>query len=193
MPHPGHSIGDIPNAHGGLCLPGPPLLSLYPGVRQTGWAALTSNRKAHPDRPMIAASGIAGQKARRKVEPALRISCLLEALTKIADDWRPYCIVISEASGLSRQSPGRAELDEALRAWADALGLPSVYYPALEVRAAIAGRSNAPKEALAHAVMVRLMLIGQSRSPIEWEAVAAGCYHLDLSALRRTRPDQSRC
>ena len=163
------------------CPPVPPLLALYPGVRQSGWAALTCSDLPSADL-WVVGSGTVALKSRRRVEPAERVAHLLEVLSGIVARWGTDCVVRSSAGGLTLRAPGREELDGALKAWADDLGLPLTRYSATEVRAAIAGQPNASKDALAHAVMLRLGLIGQNRSPAEWEAIAAGCYHLALSA-----------
>ena len=72
------------------------------------------------------------------------------------------------------------QLEEHLRRWAESQGLPVADYPAPGVRAALAGKPNASKGALAYSVMERLNLVGESRSALEWEAIAAGYYHLAL-------------
>ena len=162
--------------------PYPSLLALYPGIRQTGWAVLAVNGQHDPGIPAIAASGTAGLKAQQRVEPAQRIAHLLETLSGITGRWRPGIVVCSNAGGLTSRAQGREELDAAIKRWADGLGLPVAGYAAPQVRAAMAGKPNASKDALAHAVMLRLRLIGQSRAPAEWEAIAAGCHHLALRA-----------
>ena len=168
--------------------PSPALLALYPGIRQTGWAVLAINGRHNTVIPAIAASGTAGLKTQQRVEPAERIAHLLETLSGITCRWRPGIVVCSNAGGLTSLALGREELDEAIRRWADSLGLPVANYAAPEVRATMAGKPNASKDALAHAVMLRLRLIGQSRSPAEWEAIAAGCHHLALKAGERALP-----
>ena len=69
-------------------------------------------------------------------------------------------------------------LEEHLRQWAESRGLLVVDYPAPEVRAALAGKPNASKDALAYSVMERLNMVGENRSALEWEAIAAGYHHL---------------
>ena len=166
----------------------PALLALYPGVRQTGWAVLGTCREQRPARPPVAASGVVSLKTRQKVDPAERISYQVEALTALAARWRPGRVVLSAAGGMNWRLPGREQLDQALRRWAAGLGLPLTGYSATEVRAAIAGQPNASKDALGYAAMLRLGLIGQSRAAAEWEAIAVGCYHLQVSAEQRARP-----
>ena len=159
--------------------PASTLLALYPGVRRTGWAVFAGRR--------VKASGTADSGTRRQTPLAERISLQLETLSRVVANWRPERAVRSMPGGLGRQSPGAAELERALGLWADGLGLPLTTHPAPDVRSAIAGRPNSPRDALAHAVMLRLGLIGQSRSAAEWEAIAAGCYHLQLPADGQVR------
>ena len=164
----------------------PVLLALYPGIRQTGWAALACGKRPSAG-PEVAGSGTVALKVWSRVEPAERIAHLLEALSDIAARWRADCVVRSCPGGLASRAPGRGELDEALRGWADGLGLPLTGYAAPEVRAALAVRPNASKDALGHAVMLRLGLIGQSRAAAEWEAIAVGCHHLEISWKSRRK------
>ena len=75
---------------------------------------------------------------------------------------------------------GLEQLDEALHTWADGLNIPLSDYTTREVRAAVAGQSNASRDAVSYAVMRRMGLIGQSRATAEWEAIAVGYYHQAL-------------
>ncbi len=154
------------------------LLALYPGLRETGWAVLRSGSPGKLAAPAVVDAGLAGLKTRATVEPAERIAHQLTALSAVAGRWRPACIVRSSPRGMRWGAPGRDLLDAALRGWVSSLGLPLHEYAAPDVRAAVAGRPNASKDALGHAVMLRLGLIGQSRSNAEWEALAAGWHHL---------------
>ena len=161
--------------------PAPALLALYPGVRQTGWAVFAGHR--------VAASGTVGPGTPRQAGRAERISLQLETLSGVVAKWRPERAVRSTPGGLGRHSPGSAQLERAIDLWAEGLGLPLTSHPAQAVRSSIAGRPNSPRDALAHAVMLRLGLIGQSRSAAEWEAIAAGCFHLESAAtLGNCRP-----
>lgn len=150
------------------------LLALAAGLRETGWAVFHGST--------VAASGVAGLKARRKMEPADRIAHQMNALSAVALRWRAVCAVRSRADNISWRVPGQGQLDDALRIWADGLAIPLFDHTIREVRAAVAGRSNAPRDALCYAIMRRLGLIGQSRATAEWEAIAVGYYH---SALRQ--------
>lgn len=147
-----------------------PLLALATGLRETGWAVFHGSA--------VAASGVAGLKNRRKMAPADRIAHQLDALTAIAARWQTTGAVRSRPDGINWRTPGLEQLDAALRRWADDLALPLHDCTTRQVRAAIAGRPNAPRDALCYAVMQKLGLIGQSRATPEWEAIAAGYYHL---------------
>ena len=148
------------------------LLALAAGLRETGWAVFHGSA--------IAASGVAGLKARRKMEPSARTAHQLDALSAIAVRWQAVRAGRSRANGINWRVPGREQLDEALRCWADGLGIPLLECTTEEVRAAVAGQANASRDALCYAVMHRMGLIGQSRATAEWEAIAAGYYHLAL-------------
>ena len=74
--------------------------------------------------------------------------------------------------------PALELLDAALSEWARRHGLPMFGYSAQEIRTAFTGHPNAPKDQLAHDVMIRLGLIGQAKTVHEWEAIAVGHYHL---------------
>ena len=148
------------------------LLALAPGLRETGWAVFRGSA--------VAASGIAGLKGRRKVEPSARIAHQLDALSAVAARWSAGCAVRSRADGINWRTPGLEQLDDGLQHWANGLGIPLLKYTIQEVRAAIAGQPNASRDALCYAVMRRMGLIGQSRATAEWEAIAVGYYHLAL-------------
>ena len=150
------------------------LIALATGLRQTGWAVFHG--------PVVAASGVVGLKARRKMEPSDRIAHQLDSLSAVAVRWQAACAVRSKADGVNWQVPGLEQLDEALRTWADGLGIPLIDHTTREVRAAVAGQPNASRDAVCYAIMRRLGLIGQKRATAEWEAIAVGYYH---SALRQ--------
>ena len=175
-----HGANHVPE-HDGAPPYAPPLLALYPALRETGWAVFTDCGEPSRTGPALTASGVVGLKTRRMTKPPERIAHQLEALTAIAARWSPACVVRSEVSGMSWRLPGLEALGEALRGWATGLNLPLTGYSAREVRAAIAGQPNASKDALGYAVMLRLGLIGQSRATAEWEAIAVGCYHSVIS------------
>ena len=161
--------------------PSTPLLALYPGLKQTGWAIIYGNQGPSGPATRVAASGAAGLRTRRKLDPQERITAQLETLNAVVDLQQPVQAILSRAGGVSRQQPGLRLLETALAEWADPRRLPLTVCSATEVRAAVAGRSNASKDELEYAVMRCLRLIGQTRSAHEWEAIAAGYYHLSRS------------
>lgn len=150
------------------------LLALATGLRETGWAVFRG--------PAVTDSGTVNLKNRRKMTPSDRIAHQLDALGAVAVRWQAVCAVRSRADGINWRAPGLEQLDEALHTWADGLGIPLLDYTTQEVRAAVAGQPNASRDAVGYAVMQRLGLIGQSRATAEWEAIAAGYYHLALRA-----------
>ena len=152
------------------------LLALSTGLRETGWAIFRG--------PAIAATGVVGLKARRKVEPSVRISHQLDALNAVASRWRAACVARSKPSGVNRDAPGLEELDVSLREWAECLGIPLFDYASQEVRSAVAGQPNASRDAQCYAIMHKLGLIGQSRATSEWEAIAVGYYHRTLGRYK---------
>ena len=146
------------------------LLALSTGLRETGWAVFHG--------PSVAASGVAGLKTSSKVEPSVRICRQLEALTEVISRWQASCAARGKPGGVNLRAPGLDLLDVSLRHWADGLGLPLFDYTGQEVRSAVAGQSNASRDAQCYAIMRKLGLIGQSRATAEWEAIAVGYYHL---------------
>ena len=155
------------------------LLALTTGLRETGWAVFHG--------PEVAASGVVGLKSRRKMEPSDRIAHQVDALGAVALRWQAVCAVRIKADGMNWQVPGLEELDKALRAWAGGLGIPLHDHSTREVRAAVAGRPNASRDAVCYAIMQRLGLIGQSRATAEWEAIAVGYYH-QMARHERRQP-----
>ena len=167
------------------------LMALYPRLRQTGWAILESGSRCDINAPRVAASGVAPAKVSRKLDPSGHINAQLKALTAVTGRWHPECIVRSRAGGLAERSPGLRRLEAGLGQWAAELGLPSFAYPATEVRSALVGKSNASKDELDYTIMQRLRLIGQIRTHAEWEAIAAGIYHLQAHSNQVSHPNSS--
>lgn len=160
------------------------LLALTPGLRETGWAVLAAcgdtERTTGQCGVYIVVSGVVGLKGRRKAEPSARIAHQLDSLSAVAVRWGTVCAVRSRAGSINWRVPGLEQLDDDLRRWADGLGIPLFDYTTQEVRAAVAGQSNASKDSQCYAIMRRMGLIGQSRATAEWEAIAVGYYHLAL-------------
>ena len=149
------------------------LLALDPGVRTSGWAVFRDG--------VVEASGLIGLKTRQKLEPAVRVGHLLDALSELAVRWGPGLAVQCRTGGINWTMPGLEELEAGLQRWAGARGIPLASYTTQEVRSAVAGRSTASQDELGYAVMLRMGLIGQSRSTREWSAIAVGCHHLSRS------------
>ena len=168
-----------------------PLLSLYPNLRQTGWAVFVFPCREGTMAPFLASSGIVGSSTRSKMHPRERISNQLQCLTSVAMQWRPRGVVCSWAGGMNWGVAGMHLFEEDLIRWAGNLALPVANYPAPRVRASLAGKPNASKDALAYSVMVRLNLIGEYRSAPEWEAIAAGYHHLQDRPNEDIQPNSS--
>ena len=145
------------------------LLALDAGVRETGWAVFQDGE--------VIESGVTGLSTRRKVEPEVRVSHLIESLDELAGKWTPQAVALCQPSGINWPVPALDLLVSSLSEWSAGRGLPQFSYTAQEVRAAIAGHPNASRDQLGYATMLLLGLIGQSRSTHEWEAIAVGHYH----------------
>ena len=148
------------------------LLALAPGVRETGWAVFRDGA--------VVASGVVGLKTRHKLEPSLRIDHLLRSLEELAGLWLPELAVQCKPSGINWPVPALEQLEQGLCRWAEAGGIALASYTTQEVRAAVAGQSNASKDQLGYAIMLQLGLIGQSRTTREWGAIAVGHHHLRI-------------
>ena len=145
------------------------LLALDAGVRETGWAVFQDGE--------VIESGVTGLSTRRKVEPEVRVSHLIESLDELAGKWTPQAVALCQPSGINWPVPALDLLVSSLSEWSAGRGLPQFSYTAQEVRTAIAGHPNASRDQLGYATMLLLGLIGQSRSTHEWEAIAVGHYH----------------
>ena len=157
-----------------------PLLALYPNLRQVGWAVFGARTSGKPPVPCLVDSGTAGPGLRTRLERHERISNQLQGLRSVVEMHRPHCVICSWPGGMDWGAEGMRLLQRELDRWAAETGLPMTVYRAPEVRTAIAGKPNASKDALAYSIMFRLGLVGQYRTAPEWEAIAAGHYHLAL-------------
>ena len=146
------------------------LLALDAGVRETGWAVFKDGE--------VVESGVTGLSTRRKLEPEVRVSHLVQALDELAAQWHPQAVALCQPSGINWPVPALDLLVSSLARWALERRLPQFSYTAQEVRAAIAGHPNASRDQLGYAIMLLLGLIGQGRTTHEWEAIAVGHYHL---------------
>ena len=152
----------------------PVLLALDAGVRETGWAVFQDDEGIE--------SGVTGLSTRRKLEPEVRVSHLVESLDELAGQWNPQVMALCQPSGINWPVPALDLLISSLATWSSERGLPQFSYTAQEVRAAIAGHPNASRDQLGYAIMLLLVMIGQGRSTHEWEAIAVGHYHLTRGA-----------
>ena len=152
----------------------PVLLALDAGVRETGWAVFKDGE--------VIESGVTGLSTRRKLEPEVRVSHLVESLDELAGQWNPQVMALCQPSGINWPVPALDLLISSLARWSSERGLPQFSYTAQEVRAAIAGHPNASRDQLGYAIMLLLGLIGQGRTTHEWEAIAVGHYHLTRGA-----------
>ncbi len=152
----------------------PALLALDAGVRETGWAMFKDGQ--------VIESGVTGLSTRRKVEPEVRVTHLLQSLDELADKWEPQIIALCQPSGINWPVPALDLLVTSLIQWSATRDLPQFSYTAQEVRTAIAGHPNASRDQLGYATMLLLGLIGQGRSTHEWEAIAVGHHHLTRSS-----------
>ncbi|MCH7737581.1 MAG: crossover junction endodeoxyribonuclease RuvC [Chloroflexi bacterium] len=147
----------------------PVLLALDAGVRETGWAVFKDGE--------VIESGVTGLSTRRKLDPEVRVSHLIESLEELASRWQPHAVAICQPSGINWPVPALDLLISSLAEWFSERGLPQFSYTAQEVRTAIAGHPNASRDQLGYAIMLLLGLIGQGRTTHEWEAIAVGHYH----------------
>ena len=145
-------------------------LALDAGVRESGWAVF--GVESGP------VTGVVKTGPRRRLDAHGRVSLLLEHLDRVVERWHPQNVVLSLPSGIRWQMPALELLERSLAQWSEKRGVPLYSYTAQEVRAAIAGHPNATGDQLAYAVMLRLGLIGQSKTTHEWDALAVGHYHL---------------
>ena len=150
------------------------LLALDAGVRETGWAVFNDGA--------VAASGVTGLSTRRKLEPEVRVSHLIDSLNELADHWSPHVMALCQPSGINWPVPALDLLVLSLARWSTERCLPQFSYTTQEVWTAIAGHPNASRDQLGYAIMLLLGLVGQARSTHEWEAIAVGHYHLNLAS-----------
>lgn len=149
---------------------GQTLLAIDAGVRETGWAIFRSEG--------LGSTGVIGVPGRGRVKGAVRIAHLIERLDDLVAQWQPGAVACCQPSGINWTIPSLELLNSALCRWFHRHRLRLYNYSTQEVRSAIAGHPNASRDQLGYAIMVRLGMIGQSKTTHEWEAVAAGYHHL---------------
>ena len=96
------------------------LLALDAGVRETGWAIFTDGE--------VIESGVTGLSTRRKVEPEVRVSHLIESLDQLADQWTPQAVALCQPSGINWPVPALDLLVSSLTKWSSGRGLPQFSY-----------------------------------------------------------------
>jgi Holliday junction resolvasome RuvABC endonuclease subunit len=74
--------------------------------------------------------------------------------------------------------PALEVVAEGLKDWSQRRGLTLHCYTDEEVRRAVVGRDRVSNSQLAYAIMELLGTVGEGRTTREWEAIAAGYYHL---------------
>jgi Holliday junction resolvasome RuvABC endonuclease subunit len=147
------------------------LLALDLGSWDTGWAVFQGDQ--------VAGSGIIG--VPRRGESAcsqVRLAHIVGEMEELAARWRPQAVVLSHPAGMCWRMPALELVLGGLQDWSLRHRLPLHRYTDQEVRRAVAGRERVSASGLACAMMALLGGIGQARSTREWEAIAAGCYHL---------------
>jgi len=75
----------------------PVLLALDAGVRKTGWAVFKGRE--------VIESGVTGLSTRRKLEPEVRVSHLIESLDGLAGQWNPQSVALCQPSGINWPVP----------------------------------------------------------------------------------------
>ncbi len=147
----------------------PVLLALDADTRETGWAIFAGHT--------LSASGIIAT-AGRAESAKIRIANLLRALDELVERFAPDEVAWCQPTGLRWDVPALALLETELARWARRAGRPLTPYPSATIRQGVAGHARASRQSLAFAAMTALGLVGVDKSTHEWEAVAAGAYHL---------------
>ena len=152
------------------------VVAIDTGMRGTGWAVFVDGR-------LVETGSIPCRRA-QQTDVAERVGAILEAMDHLSAAWRPEEVAYTNPVRNQWPVPALDELHVALKTWAERQGLPLFQYTPREIRASIVGRANAPKEDLAYTVMSRWGLIGMSKTTMEWDAIAAGDYHLQCQGER---------
>ena len=161
----------------------PVLLALDADTRATGWAIFVGHTLR--DSGIIVTSGRAGGRAG---SAKIRIASLLLALDELVERFAPDEVAWCQPTGLRWDVPALALLETELARWAQQAGRPLTPYPSATIRQGVAGHARASRQSLAFAAMTALGLVGTDKSTHEWEAVAAGAYH--LCQRRQSHPEE---
>ncbi len=150
----------------------PVLLALDSGSWETGWAVFQGEE--------VAATGlISPRRLKPGPSPQDRLAYLTGKLDELVARWRPQAVVVSRASeGVRWALPAMELVNQGLREWSLGRELPLHSYTDQEVRRSVVGRDRVSASQLAYGIMALLGVEGQGRTTREWEAVAAGYYHL---------------
>ena len=146
------------------------LMALEIGLKEMGWAVYQDG--------LLSDTGCLTCSKRNQTELDERVAVIFTKLDQLVDNWKPSEIVYKEPFRNQWPVPALDGLRSALEDWAEGHQMTVYLYTPREVRAGIVGKANAPKEDLAYAVMKRRGLVGVAKSTAEWEAVAAGDYHM---------------
>ena len=146
------------------------LVALETGMRETGWAVFI-------DGNLWETGAITCPKG-QDMDVSRRVKAIVQGLDELVQVWQPQEVAYKEPFRNQWPVPGLDDLRTALADWARRHNLSVYLYTPREVRAGIVGKANAPKEDLAYAIMKRCGLVGVAKSTVEWEAVAAGDYHM---------------
>ena len=157
------------------------LLAISAGTRRTGWSVFAGVG--------LKDTGVISIPAVLRARPDERAVLLACSLDELAVRWDVATVACRRGSSVGPTAPGTAPLEAALSRWREFRGLAWHSYTAAEVRAALAGKPNASREALSYAVMEGLGLIGETRTAEEWEAAAIGVYHLRQTGATLARPE----
>ena len=147
------------------------LLVLDAGSWETGWAVFRGEE--------VADTGLIGVPHRGEgATSQVRLDHLLQEMEELAARWQPQAVVLSQPSGLRWRVPALEMVVAGVQDWSQRHRLTLHSYSDHEVRRAVVGRERASGSQLAYSIMALLGTVGQVRTTREWEAVAAGYYHL---------------
>ena len=147
----------------------PALLALDAGIRETGWALFKNGE--------VIENGVTGLSTRRKVEPKVRISHLIESLNVLTNPWQPQIVTLCRPSGINWPVPALDLLVSSLAGCSTERELPQFSYTRLGSTCGHRRASQRLPDQLGYATMLLLGLIVLGRSTHEWEAIAVGHYH----------------
>ena len=174
------------------------IISIDPSTTVTGWAVFSREPlepeggpaegppvQGSPTSPieswvLVETGIIVAHNRPKRRDVSERVQAIRDELTRMVGKWQPIEVACGKppALQLPYQRQGIEMLSVTLEDWAAELGLDYHVYQTREVREALLGRVNAPKEELAYEVMNRWGLLGIGKSSHEWYAIAVGDYHL---------------